>query len=155
MKQFKQNLPLYILSVSVMTALVSCDKEDRNEPSSQEKYLTAKEWKIQNITRKSIRNPNQDSSILKSCSSDDLLAISTTKQFLLKDGSNKCDSTILAYDSGNWDYQAAQNVLLLKGSKKVQKWQIQTLNDSILKVQWLDSVSATSKVLKTIHLKNK
>lgn len=43
----------------------------------------------------------------------------------------------------------------LNGARRVEKWNILILNDSILKVQWRNSVSTSNNVLKTISFKNK
>lgn len=150
-----QRITSLLLAAALVTTFVACDKDDNELPNQQERWITAKEWKIQDITRKSLANPNQDSSIIKECSGDDRLAFSANHNFQLKDGTTKCDSAIFKYDTGSWTYSPAQNQLVLTGNIKVQKWQVQTLNDSVMKVQWLDSIAVDNKVLKTIHLKNK
>lgn len=144
-----------ILFFSFLLGLASCDDKPNDELTLKEKQLTAKEWKITDITRLAIEDPTQDSSILKTCTSDDRLYFNTNKAFQLNDKEVKCDSTIFFYDNGNWNMNTAQDQVTLTGAKRTQVWKIITLNDTIMKVQWRDSTSTTSNVLKTISLKNK
>jgi hypothetical protein len=147
-----------LASLLTLTSLVfhaSCDKDDDVNYTAKETQLMAREWKITEITRKSLNNPNQDSVIQKDCSADDRLAFTSNKQFQFKDGNSRCDTTIFQYDNGSWAFANNETVLKLTGSKRVQNWNIVTFNDSILKVQWLDSIATDNKVLKTISLKNK
>jgi hypothetical protein len=141
--------------LSAFIILSSCSKDEEPQLTQKDVQLTSKEWKITGITRKSIANPGEDSSILKTCSTDDRLLFATNHQFQLKDGTTKCDSAIFQYDAGSWSFSANQSVLALTGAKRNQSWKILTLNDSTMKVEWLDSLSANNKVLKTIALKNK
>lgn len=147
------------LSFCFLIGLVACDKDKDETPlTAKEKQLTAREWKITDITRPKISNPSQDSSIVKTCTSDDRLFFGVNgnnKSFQLKDNTVKCDSTIFFYDNGNWVINTAQDQVQLNGARRVQKWNILILNDSILKVQWRDSTSTTNNILKTISLKNK
>jgi len=158
MKQTITQFP--ILSLFLFCSLfgfVAC-KKDEKPLTAKEKQLTAREWKITDIARPKISNPSQDSSIMKTCTSDDRLVFwvsGNTRSFQLKDNTVKCDSTIFFYDNGNWTINAAQDQVQLTGARRVQKWNILILNDSILKVQWRDSVSTSNNVLKTISLKNK
>lgn len=144
-----------LLTLASLAFLASCDKDDDVTYTTKETQLMAREWKITDITRKSLNNPNQDSSIRKDCAADDRLAFTSNKQFQLKDGNSKCDTAIFQYDTGSWAFVNNETVLRLTGTKRVQNWNVVTFNDSILKVQWLDSISANNKVLKTISLKNK
>lgn len=145
-----------LLAIAAAVALVSCEK-DNNEPSpiTKEQLLVTSEWKITDITRKSLTNILQDSSILKSCHTDDRFLFASSKGFQFKDNTAKCDSLILQYDAGTWKFNNTQDVLEITGQKKVQIWKVLTLNDSIMKVQWMDSVSASNKVLKTLSFKNR
>ena len=149
----KKHLVIYSALFIGTAALFGCIKG--NEQSPREKLLTAKEWKLFDITRKSILNPNQDSSILKACTSDDRIRFSANKHFGFYDNTTTCDTTIFQYDSGSWRFFNSENALFLDGNRKDQTWSVLTLNDSILKVQWFDSVSVENKILKTITLKNK
>ena len=150
----KQPIAFLLMTSLLTTIIVGCDKEDTIPPSPHESLLTLREWKIVDITRKSLTNPEKDSSLLKTSNGDDRVKFFTNRQFDISDGTLKSDSTLL-YDKGSWSYVSTQNVIQLAGTKRAQKWQVQLLNDTLLKVQWLDSVSATNKVLKTIQLKNK
>ncbi len=144
-----------LLTIASLAFLASCDKDDDVSYTAKETQLMARQWKITEITRKSLTNPNEDSSIVKDCSADDRLSFTSNKRFQFNDGNSKCDTAIFQYDSGTWAFANNETVLKLTGSKRVQNWNIVTFNDSILKVQWLDSISANNKVLKTISLKNK
>ena len=144
------------LSFCFLIILVSCDKDKDDQPlTAKEKQLTVREWKITDITRPKISNPSQDSSIVKTCTSDDRLFFGTNKSYQLKDNTVRCDSTIFFYDNGNWLINTVQDQVQLNGARRVQKWQILMLNDSIMKVQWRDSTSVSNNILKTISLKNK
>lgn len=144
------------LAFCFLFGLAACKKDKDETPlTAKEKQLTAREWKITDITRPKISNPTQDSSIVKTCTSDDRLFFVTNKSFQLKDNTVRCDSTIFFYDNGNWVINTAQDQVQLNGARRVQKWNILILNDSILKVQWRDSTSTTNNILKTIFLKNK
>lgn len=144
------------LSFCFSIFLISCDKDKDDKPlTAKEKQLTAREWKITDITRPKISNPSLDSSIVKPCTSDDRLLFGTNKSFQLKDNTVRCDSTIFFYDNGNWLINTAQDQVQLNGARRMQKWQILMLNDSIMKVQWRDSTSVSNNILKTISLKNK
>ncbi|HEX2534941.1 MAG TPA: lipocalin family protein [Chitinophagaceae bacterium] len=144
-----------LLLIALTTGLVSCDKEDSQNQSTRERQLTAREWRITDITRKKVTNTTQDSSILKDCSADDRLSFTAGKAFNFKDNNTKCDTTIFQYDAGTWSLNSAQNVLSLAGGIRTQKWTILSMNDSLMNVEWLDSIAPTNKVLKTIKLKNK
>lgn len=152
----KNVLATAFLSFCFLTILISCKKDKDEQPlTAKEKQLTAREWKIIDITRPKISNPSQDSSIVKICTYDDRLFFGTNKSFQLKDNTVRCDSAVFFYDNGNWGFNATQDQVQLNGARRVQKWQILTLNDSIMKVQWRDSSSVSNNVFKTISLKNK
>ena len=155
-KNIKSIFVSSFISFCFLIILASCKKDKDEQPLTvKEKQLTAREWKITDITRPKISNPTQDSSIVKTCTSDDRLFFGTNKSFQLKDNTVRCDSTIFFYDNGNWVINTAQDQVQLNGARRVQKWQILLLNDSIMKVQWRDSTSTTNNILKTISLKNK
>lgn len=156
MKNIKSIFVSSLISFCFLLMLVSCKKDNDEQPLTvKEKQLTAREWKITDITRPKISNPAQDSSIVKTCTSDDRLVFRTNKSFQLQDNTVRCDSTIFFYDNGTWVINTAQDQVQLNGTRRVQKWQIVMLNDSIMKVQWRDSTSTTNNILKTISLKNK
>lgn len=157
----KQMIPKSLYATVVLAGLLaglqSCDKEETTL-TAKEKQLTAREWKITDITRKKTTDPTQDSSIHKACTTDDRLVFSmngNNRSFQLKDNTAKCDSAIFFYDNGNWAFNNLQDQIQLTGAKRTQQWKILLLNDSILRVQWRDSLSTTNNVLKIISLKNK
>jgi hypothetical protein len=147
----KLSLPLLLMTA----VIVSCDKDD-DDPTQRESLLTAREWKITDITRKKITDPATDSSILKACTTDDRLVFTFGGHgYQLRDNTTKCDTSIFAYGNGNWNFSNNETDLQLSGGARAQKWKVLTLNDSILKVEWRDSISTTNNVLKVISLKNK
>ena len=153
--QKKRTLLSVIPFFSLAFVIVSCGK-DKDNLTAKEKQLTIREWKITDITRPKISNPAQDSSIMKTCSSDDRLAFGGgNKPFNLKDNTTKCDTSIFSYDNGIWSMNAAQDQVKLTGARRVQIWKVLLLNDSLMKVLWRDSLSVANNVLKTISLKNR
>ena len=158
MKQtIKQTVFFFFFFLFTLTVFVACKKENKSL-TTVEKQLSAREWQITSITRPKISNPAEDSSIAKNCSTDDRLTFGingNSRSFQFKDNSAKCDTTIFQYDNGAWLLNSSENNLQLNGAIRLQNWKILLLNDSILKVQWLDSISTSNKVLKTITLKNK
>ena len=158
MKQTNKQFPVFsTMMCCFLIGFTACDKDD--EPvTAKEKQISAREWKITDITRPKILNISQDSSIMKACTGDDRLVFGlngNTRSVQLKDNISKCDSTIFFYDNGSWAINGAQDQVQLNGAKRIQKWKILLLNDSIMKVQWRDSISNSNNVLKTISLKNK
>lgn len=152
MKRIALKLALPLLMMT--TIMISCDKDD-NDPTLRETQLTQREWKITEITRKKITDPAADSSILKACTNDDRLVFTPGHGYQLKDNTTKCDTSIFAYGTGNWNFTNAENEIQLGGGARAQKWKVLTMNDSILRVEWRDSLSTTNNVLKVISLKNK
>lgn len=153
-KSVSSNNLYLVLSFGFLVALASC-KKDEDNLSAKEKQITAREWRITAITRPSVSTPAVDSNILKACTSDDRLFFGSGKSFQLRDNTVKCDSSIFFYDNGSWSLNAAQDQIQLNGTRKIQRWKIIQLNDSIMRVQWRDSLSPSNIVLKTIALKNK
>lgn len=146
---------LAVMTLSVAVSLISCDKDDDRDLTAREQKLVAREWKITDITRKSLVDPTEDSSILKACTTDDRLLFSGSRQFQFNDNTTKCDSAIFQYDSGSWELANGEQVLKIDGVIKDQSWKLLTLNDSAMQVEWFDSVSVENKVLKKISFKNK
>ena len=156
-KTIKQFPVLSTIMCCLLVGFASCDKDD--EPlNAKEKQISARGWRITDITRPKISDISRDSSIMKVCTSDDRLFFGsdgTNRFFQLQDNVSKCDSTVFFYDNGNWALNGAQDQLQLNGAKRTQKWKILLLNDSIMKVRWRDSLSTSNNILKTISLKNK
>lgn len=148
-------LKLAVMTLSVAVSLISCDKDDDRDLTAKEQMLVAREWKITDISQKSLVDPQDDSSILKDCSTDDRLLFTAGGNFQFKDNTVKCDSLIFQYDSGSWELSHGEEVLKIDGAIKNQEWELLTLNDSIMEVEWFDSVSVENKVLKKISFKNK
>ena len=136
-----------------MIFFVACKKTD-NGPvlTPQEKALTNKIWKLQSLTVPRTSDPTKDSSITKSCSDSALMAFDIFSNFQLADATKACDSTIVPYDKGIWTFSANSDTLLLKG-KRIFVWKLETLNDTILKATFRDSISPSKNWLKTITFK--
>jgi hypothetical protein len=151
MKNKNSILSLGILCVIVLAA---CKKTD-NGPvlTIQEKALTGHVWKLQSLSVPKISNPAIDSSIAMPCSDSALMAFNMSKMFQLADASKGgCDSSIVPYDKGNWALSAGNDSLSLKGKRNFV-WKIVTLNDTLFKATFRDSISAERNYLKTIILK--
>ena len=147
-----------ILAFSLIAALffAACKKNDNGPTlSPQEKALigNGKIWKLQSLTVAKSDDPTKDSSITKSCSDSALMAFDVYKAYQLADASKGgCDSSIVPYSKGTWAFSAGSDSLLLQGSRKFV-WNIEKLNDTILKATFRDSISPDKNWLKTITLK--
>jgi len=120
--------------------------------TAQEKALTGHIWQLQTLTVPK-SDGSADSSIKKSCSDSALMAFNMSHLFQLADASKGgCDTTIVPYDKGNWAFSAGKDSLLLTG-KRTFVWKIVTLNDTLFKATFLDSISPEKHSVKTITLK--
>lgn len=143
-----------ILSLGIFCMiLASCDKTpDMPQLTAQEKALTGHIWQLQTLTVPK-SDASADSSIKKSCSDSALMAFNMSHLFQLADASKGgCDTTIVPYDKGNWAFSAGKDSLLLTG-KRTFVWKIVTLNDTLFKATFLDSISPEKHSVKTITLK--
>lgn len=147
------------LAVCSLIWAAACNKDDDNITlTAKEQLLIQRAWKITALTQARQSDPSQDSSILKNCTNDDLLVFGVwgnTRIYQLADSASRCDTSLLAYDYGNWSMNTAEDKLQFTGTRRGQTWTILVLNDSILTVQWRDSTSVSHNILKTISLKNK
>jgi len=153
----KQNNFLKSIAVIVTSCLilVSCKKDD-NIPSVPDKASKLMfNWKITNITIPKAGQPATDSTIYKTCMSDDIIKFTNTG-YDFQDGTIKCDSTIFHYSKGSWAYKIATDSIQLSSTAPVKyaSWKVIILNDSILQVKYTDSINPANKVNKTISFKH-
>jgi len=138
----------------------ACNKNDDPAPVPvQIQRLTQKDWTITAISTPRAGAPAEDSSILKDCMSDDKIKFSMVAGFELQDGTTKCDSTVFPYAKGNWGYRfdsdSIQFLTSAPVANKYSSWKVLTLNDSVLKVRFIDSLNPAQKLTKTVSFKNK
>jgi hypothetical protein len=133
--------------------LAACKKDDNPVPDKTSKLMF--NWKITNVTTNKIGHPELDSSIYKTCMSDDIVKFSNTG-FDFQDGTTKCDSSIFNYSKGSWAYKIATDSIQLSSTAPVKyaSWKVVTLNDSTLKVQYTDSANPAKKINKTFSFKH-
>jgi len=143
-----------ILSLGIFCVVfAACDKTpDMPQLTQQEKALTGHIWKLQSLTVPK-SDASTDSSITKSCSDSALIAFNMSHLFQFADASKGgCDTSIVPYDKGNWAFSAGKDSVLLTG-KRSFVWKIITLNDTLFKATFRDSVSPEKNSVKTITLK--
>lgn len=142
-----------LLSVNVL--ITSCDKDD-NIPATPDKVKKMMfDWKITAITVPKKTDASVDSSIIKTCSSDDLIKFNSSG-FDFQDGTTKCDTSIFYYSKGAWSYDLTNDSIKLSATNptKYMSWKVLTLNDSILKVKFIDSTNTANKLTKTVSFKH-
>ncbi|BAV04056.1 hypothetical protein SAMN05421788_104205 [Filimonas lacunae] len=153
-----------VLSALAMVVLGSglffaCSKNDEQPDTTPAVIvkLTKSNWKINSITRPKLGSPAGDSVISKACTSDDLIQVSIQGTYVFSDSTSKCDSTVFPYSKGSWKYDLTKDSLQLTTATtpaKNYKWKVLTLNDSVMKVQYIDSTVLTDKFTKTISFKH-
>ena len=152
----KQNL-LKLIAIAVVgsTLLLACDKNDTPAPLPEPVQKLMFDWKITDITTPKVTNPATDSSILKTCMSDDIIQFASTG-YDFQDGTTKCDSTIFPYSKGSWAYDISKDSIQLGNGtpQSYQSWKVLKLNDSVLQVRYVDSVHFEDNVTKTISFKH-
>lgn len=151
-----KNKFIKFFSIALIGAAVfqACKKDDAPAiPDKVKKVMF--DWQITNITTPKAGQPDVDSSLLKTCMSDDVISFTTTG-FNFKDGTSKCDSTVFYYSKGDWAYNLANDSIQLNATTpaKYMSWKVVTLNDSVMKVRYTDSVNPANKILKTISFKH-
>ncbi|MGN6531999.1 MAG: hypothetical protein ACTHK0_09625 [Ginsengibacter sp.] len=146
---------LSILSLGIFCIVfASCDKTpEMPQLTAQEKALSGHVWKLQSLTVPQSTNPSVDSSITKPCSDSALMAFNMSHLYQLADASKGgCDTSIVPYDKGSWAFSSGNDSLILTGNRKFV-WKIVTLNDTLFKATFRDSISPEKNSLKTIILK--
>jgi hypothetical protein len=153
----KQNLlKLMAMAIVSSTILLACIKDENNVvpvPDQVKKLMN--DWKITDITTPKKTNPSADSSIYKTCMSDDIIKFNSAG-FDFQDGTSKCDSVAYPYSKGIWAYDLAKDSIQLGATtpKKYMSWKVSKLNDSIMQIKYIDSISPANKITKTISFKH-
>ncbi len=133
--------------------LAACNKDDKPAPDKTSKLLY--NWKITSIMTNKVGQTALDSSVFNACMNDDVVKFTSTG-FDFQDGTVKCDSTVFKYSKGNWAYKIASDSIQLASTTPVKyaSWKVLTLNDSILKVQYVDSTIPAKKVNQLVSFKH-
>jgi hypothetical protein len=150
----KNILKFLAVIISCNALLMACKKDEPTPvPSKVQKLLF--DWKITAISVPKANQPDVDSSLLKTCMSDDIIRFNNAG-FDFQDGTNKCDSSIFYYAKGNWAFDLIADSIKLGATNpaKYRSWKVITLNDSILKVKFIDSLNPANKLTKTISFKH-
>ena len=149
----KRDLFYIILIAFTLTYLLAaCNNPDPAPIPEKIQKLIKADWKIKNITVPK-NSSSGDSSVLNSCTGDDLITFGSNGVFDFQDGTVKCDTTSFNYSKGYWGYDlnndSIQLAVITPASRYVS-WKVQTLNDSVLQVNYIDSLTPANKILKTI-----
>lgn len=132
---------------------IACSKDPVDTTPDKVKKLM-QDWKITAISVPKA-GTETDSSLLKTCMNDDIIRFNSAG-FDFSDGTNKCDTSIFYYSKGAWAYDLAVDSIRLGATNpaKYRSWKVITLNDSILKVKFIDSLNPAKKLTKTISFKH-
>ena len=153
----KQNLvKIFFTFLTASVLLMACNSTDPAPLPEEIQKLIQNNWKINDITTPKKTAPGGDSSILLSCMNDDLSLFGSNGIFELQDGTAKCDSTTFYYSKGYWGYDLVNDsvqLAVVNPASKYISWKVVTLNDSVLKVTYIDSLIPANKITKTISFK--
>lgn len=152
----KNNITKFIaLFVTGSALLVACKKDD--DPIGDKVSKIRQNWKITAISTPKVGQPTVDSSLLKPCTTDDIIQF-TNNGFDFKDGAAACDSTIFGYAKGIWAYKSTGDSIQLQTTaptpSKYIAWKVVTLNDSVMQVRYTDSTNPAKKIVKTVSFKH-
>jgi hypothetical protein len=146
---------LLLVAFTITYLLVACSNPDPAPIPEKIQKLIQTNWKIKEITVPKKTSPG-DSSIITSCTADDIILFGSNGVFDFQDGTAKCDSTSFIYSKGYWGYDldndSIQLAVVTPASGYIS-WKVLTLNDSVLQVSYIDSFVAVNKILKTISFK--
>lgn len=152
----KHLLGLLCAGAITSASFVACNKDNEPAPlpAKVQKLINAN-WKINNITVPSANVPAEDSTLLQACTNDDVIIFGLTG-YDFQDGAVKCDSAIFPYNKNDWNYDIVNDSLFLATGTpgKIIRWKVAELTDTDLRITWFDSISPTSKQLKTIRFKH-
>ena len=142
------------LVIAAGSLFVACNKDDNPTPVPDKVKKLMVDWKIDNIVTPKKNQPEVDSVILKACMTDDIIRFNNSG-FDFQDGTAKCDSTVFNYAKWIWAYKIVEDSIQLGATvpAKYWSWKVITLNDSVLKVKYIDSANPANKMLKTISFK--
>jgi hypothetical protein len=147
-------MKMFMLALCCNAAFIACTKDPVDTTPDKVKKLMH-DWKITAISVPKSGMPETDSSLFKTCMEDDIIRFNTAG-FNFQDGANKCDSSIFPYSNGGWAYDLAADSIKLGATNpvKYRSWKVIVLNDSILKVKFIDSLNPAKKLTKTISFKH-
>jgi hypothetical protein len=146
-------LKMLAMVVGYTAVFIACSKDPVDTTPDKVKKLM-NDWKITAISVPKA-GTETDSSLLKTCMADDIIRFNAAG-FDFMDGTNKCDTSIFYYSKGSWAYDLAADSIKLGATNptKYRSWKVITLNDSILKVKFIDSLNPANKLTKTISFKH-
>jgi len=147
-------LKFLTVAVCCSTIFIACKNNDTDPVPDKVKKLMH-DWKITSITVPKASAPETDSSLLKTCMADDIIQFNSTG-FDFQDGAIKCDTSIFYYSKGSWAYDLSADSIQLGATNpvKYRSWKVVLLNDSIMKVKFIDSLNPANKLTKTISFKH-
>lgn len=154
--QKKHLLKCLLITAAGTMAMMACNNTDPVPLPEKLQKLIQTDWKINDITVPKKTAPGGDSSVLLPCSGDDLILFGANGIYDFQDGTNKCDSGIFNYSKGYWGYDLENDsvqLAVITPTAKYVSWKVLTLNDSVLKVTFIDSVVPANKIIKTISFK--
>lgn len=148
-------LKLFTAVVCCAAVFVACKKDDPADPIPDKVKKLLFDWKIKSITVPKVGQPTVDSSLTKACMNDDIIRFNLAG-FDFQDGANKCDSTIFRYAKGSWVFDLIADSLKLNATNptKYVSWKVIAINDTLLKVKFIDSLNPAKKLNKTIEFKH-
>lgn len=142
----KKNLltKMAVVTLALTVGLAACHKDDDNGPiyTPKELVLTAGTWSFADATVSD--SITQDSVVYTACAEDDSLAFSRGFTYDFSDGTTVCDSSLAPYGEGQWAFQSGEDTLLVQKGEDVLKWDVVTLNDTVLQVQYVDSLDGNA-----------
>lgn len=145
----------FLTAVVCCTALFAACKNNDTDPVPDKVKKLMQDWKITAISVPKSGAPETDSSLLKTCMADDIVRFNSAG-FDFQDGANKCDTSIFYYSKGNWAYDLGTDSIRLGATNpvKYRSWKVILLNDSVMRVKFIDSTNPASKLTKTISFKH-
>ncbi|CAN5556345.1 hypothetical protein BH10BAC2_BH10BAC2_32680 [soil metagenome] len=152
----KHLLKFLFIAAAGSMAMMACNNTDPVPPPEKLQKLIQTDWKINDITVPKKTAPGGDSSISLTCSTDDLILFGANGIYDFQDGTAKCDSNIFNYSQGYWGYDLDNDsvqLAVITPTAKYVSWKVLTLNDSVLKATYIDSVVPANKIIKTISFK--
>lgn len=146
----------FFAAVVCCTALfVACKKDDPANPVPDKVKKLLFDWKIKSISVPKVGQPTVDSPLTKACMNDDIVRFNNAG-FDFQDGTVKCDSVVFRYLKGTWAYDLTADSIKLNATNptKYVSWKVVTINDTLLKVRFIDSLNPANKLNKTIEFKH-
>lgn len=145
----------FLAVVVCCTAVFAACKDNDTDPVPDKVKKLMHDWKITAISVPKSGAPETDSSLLKTCMADDIIKFNSTG-FDFQDGANKCDTSIFYYSKGSWAYDLGADSIKLGATNpvKYRSWKVILLNDSVMRVKFVDSISPNYKPTKTISFKH-